>query len=291
MGEPAPWTVLRLLNWTRDYLAKAGIESPRLAAEVLLAHALGCKRIELYTRHDYLPSAEQLTTFRDAVQKAREHQPIAYLVGEKEFYSLRFRITPDVLIPRPETEALVAEALAHLKARGGQGRVWDVCTGSGCVAVAIAHEAPQSQVLATDVSPAAVAVAQANAELNKVADRVRVRQADLLALPDDCGEMAPFDVVTANPPYVAQGQEVAPSVRHEPAMALYGGLDGLDFIRRIIADAPARLAGGGLLAMEFGQGQGDDVRDLLVATGQFAEPRIIRDHQHIERIATAVRKG
>lgn len=286
----APWTVLRLLNWTKDYFDKAGLDDSRLSAEVLLAHVLGCRRIEVYTRFDYQPTQAQRDAFKDLVQRAKAHEPIAYLVGKKEFYSLTFRVTHDVLIPRPETELLVVHALGHLKAMERPGFAWDVCTGSGCVAVAIASQSPQATVLATDISPAAVEVAAENAKTNKVDSRISCRVADLLTLPEDCGELKEFDVITANPPYVAQGDPIGESVKHEPQVALFAGDTGLEFIRRIIEAAPKFLRPGGMLAMEFGQGQASTVRDLLVAGGQFAEPKILRDHQSIERAAVAIRK-
>jgi len=284
------WTVLKLLNWTKEYLARTGIDQPRLAAEVLLAHVLGCRRIELYVRYAYRPSDDERARFRASVQRAAQHEPVAYLVGEKEFYSLPLTVTPDVLVPRPETELLVEQAVAHLRALGRAGRMWDVCTGSGCVAVATASQVPEVSVLATDVSEPAVAVAAGNAERHGLADRIRCRRADLLALPDDCAELAPFDVIAANPPYVADGELVAEEVRHEPPVALHAGPDGLDCIGPLIAGAPDRLAGGGALLLEFGRGQADAVRDLLAATGAFAEPQILRDLQAIERAAVAVRQ-
>ena len=282
--------MLRLLNWTQEDLARAGVDSPRLSAEMLLAHVMGCRRIDLYTRFDGRPNAEQLSAFRLLVQRARNHEPIAYLVGRKEFYSLSFKVTPDVLIPRPETEALVGEALSHLRALGRPGAVWDAFTGSGCVAVAVAVQAREASVLATDISAPAAALAGENAAAHGVAARVRCRVADLLDLPEDCRDLAPFDVLTANPPYVADADPIAESVRHEPPGALRGGADGLDFIRRLAGQAGAVLRAGGRLALEFGCGQADAVRDLLVRGGAFEEPRILRDHQGIERVATAARR-
>ena len=289
-AAPGPWTVLKLLNWTREYFTRAGIDEARLSAEILLANVLGCQRIELYTRFDYQPTAGQLEAFRDLVARAKAHEPIAYLVGVKEFYSLPFKVTSDVLIPRPETELLVSEAFSHLRKLGRPGLAWDVCTGSGCVAVALAAQVKDATVLATDISPGAVAVATDNVAANKVADRVRVRQADLLTLPEDCADMKEFDVITANPPYVARGQEVAESVKHEPPVALWAGKTGLEMIGPIIQKAPEMLRAGGVLAIEFGLDQADAVRDGIVAAGSFAEPRILRDHQGIERAAVAVKK-
>ena len=288
-AAPETWTVLKLMNWTKEYLARAKVEEVRIAAEVLLAHALGCQRIDLYARFDYEPTPEQLAGFRGLVKRAADLEPVAYLVGHKEFYSLDFRVTSDVLVPRPETEALVTEAIGHLERLGRPGRVWDVCTGSGCVGVAIASQRPDVTVLATDVSAPAVEVAAANAKAHGLADRVRCRVADLLTLPDDSSDLAPFDVITANPPYVADADEIGPTVDREPHVALYAGETGLDVIRPLIAGAGGRLAPGGALIMEFGLGQVDAVRDLIAATAHFAEPRILRDHQNIERTVAAVR--
>ena len=284
------WTVLKLLGWMKEHFVARQVDSPRLAAEVLLAHVLGCQRIELYARHDKEPTEPQRATLRELVKKAADHVPVAYLVGKKEFYSLSFKVTPDVLIPRPETEGLVAEALAHLERLGRPGRVWDVCTGSGCVAVALASQALDAAVLATDVSEPALAIAAENARAHDVGDQVRVARADLLTLPAEGADLAPFDVITANPPYVGTDDVVGESVKHEPRGALYAGKDGLDVIRRLIPMAPAILAGGGALVMEFGQGQADAVRELIVATGAFTEPQIRRDQAHIERIALTMKK-
>jgi len=292
MTQPAEtWTVLKLLNWTRDYLAAGGVEDPRLAGEVLLAHVLRCDRLRLYTRFDYLPTGEELAAFRRLVQRARQHEPVAYLVGEKEFYSLRFKVTPDVLVPRGETEVLVCEAVSHLRRLPAPRRLWDACTGSGCVAVAVASQVEDLQVLATDISAPALAVAAENAAAHGLAARIRCRRADLLTLPDDCRDMLPFGAITTNPPYVAEHQMVSETVQHEPPVAIHGGADGLDFIRRVVADAPSCLAAGGALIMEFGFAQADEVRDLLLATGSFEEPRIISDHQGIERALVAVKRG
>lgn len=290
MTTEGAWTVLKLLGWTKDHFAKAQIESPRLCAEILLAQALGLKRIELYTRYDYQPTPDELTRFRDWVKRAAAREPVAYLVGEKEFYSLRFKVTPDVLIPRPETELLVGEAISHLRSLGRPGKLWDICTGSGCVAIATAVQVKDVQVLASDLSEPAVAVATENALAHHLADRLECRVANLLALPGDCRLSPPFDVITANPPYVADADPVAPEVQREPVMALRGGKTGLDLIELIVRDAPPLLCPGGVLIMEFGFDQADAVRNLIVATGQFAEPRILRDHQHIERAATAKKK-
>jgi release factor glutamine methyltransferase len=285
-----PWTVVRLLAWTKDYLARAGVEDARLTAEVLLAAALECPRIELYARYDYRPGPDQLARYRRMVSRAAAHEPAAYLVGRKEFYALPFKVTPDVLIPRPETEVLVEQAIAHLRAVGGEPQAWDVCTGCGCVAVALADQVDRLRVLATDASPEAVAVARQNAEANGVHERVRVQVADLLTPPDNWPHPTQFDAITANPPYVADGDWVAEPVRHEPPAALRAGPEGLDVIRPLVRDAPGFLRPGGALILEFGAGQADAVRDLVVAAGAYREPRIVPDHRRIDRVCVAVRR-
>jgi len=285
-----PWTTLSLLNWTKEHFERHEVDSPRLSAEILLAHSLRCLRIDLYTRFDYRPTPEELADFRRNVRRASRQEPVAYLVGEKEFYSLRFKVTPDVLVPRPETELLAQAAIGHLRGLGRPGAAWDVCTGSGCVAIALAVRVPDATVLATDISPEALAVAEENARLHHVQERVTFRVADLLARPEDRDAAQRFDVIAANPPYVGEKDWVSPGAKHEPRRALYAGTDGLDCIRRIVAAAPDALAAGGLLAIEFGYRQADAVRDLVVLTGRFDEPLILRDHQGIERTALAKKR-
>ena len=287
---PTEWTVLRLLEWTKDFFTRNAVEDARLCAEVLLAHVLGCPRLGLYTQFDRIPAPEQLTAFRELVKRAGAGEPIAYLTGQRDFYSLAFDVTPDVLIPRPETEMLVDLALEYVKANPARRRLWDVCTGSGCVAVASAVYCPDLRVLATDVSAAALAVADKNVGRHKVAERVTLAEADLLKLPP--GQEGGWDIILSNPPYVSDAQmaDLPKAVRAEPALALKAGKAGLDCITRIIADAPAVLAGGGLLAMEIGQGQGPAVYDLLNQAGAYEEIRLRKDAAGIERVAAAVRK-
>jgi len=245
--------VQKLLNWTKDYFGRCGQPSPRLAAEVLLAHVLNCRRIDLYTRFDSQPTDEQRSRFRQLAQRAADHEPVAYLVERKEFYSMSFRVTPDVLIPRPETELLVAEAIEHLKEMEGARRIWDVCTGCGCVAIAVAAQmrslqptrGEKLQALCTDISPAAVEIAAENARVHGLDNCMHFRTADLLSLPDDCRQLAPFGVITANPPYVAAADEVAESVRYEPPDAL-AGLHSADNGRGGEVSYPRRRTGHGV---------------------------------------------
>ncbi len=278
-----------MLNWTEEHFSRHNVDAPRLAAELLLAHCLGCGRIDLYTRFDVQPRPQERAAYRQLVARAAAHEPVAYLVGQKEFYSLSFNVSPDVLIPRPETELLVTTAIEHLRSLDRPGQMWDIGTGSGCIAVAVAHQVPNAKVLATDISSAAIAIAAENAGAGHVADRVRCLQADLFPPPAESPLVGLFDVITANPPYVADGESLTKEVAHEPPLALRAGPDGLTTLRKIIAEAPCHLIQGGILAIEFGCGQADAVRNLIVASGAFAEPRILRDHQQIERSAVAHR--
>lgn len=281
---------MRLLDWTKSYFTQAGLESPRLCAEVLLGASLGCERIELYARFNHEPTEVELAKFRDWVNRAAKGEPVGYLVGTKEFYSIPFRVTPDVLIPRPETELLVEHAVEYLRRREGKSTVWDVCTGSGCVGIAIAHNVKTANVLVTDISKAAIIIAAENAESNGVGNRITCAVADLLSTPPQWTHPVEFDVITANPPYVGDTDEVGFSVDHEPVSSLRAGPDGLNVIRPLIEQAPGAVKSGGLFCMEFGSGQADAVRDLLVASGEFEEPTILRDLQGIERAAVVKRK-
>ena len=290
MSGGEQWTVRRLLTWTRDYLTRADVEESRLAAEVLLGHVLDCERLALYTRFDEIVGDEGRASFRRLILRAAEGEPVAYLTGEKEFYSLAMTVTADVLVPRPETELLVDAALDVARGAGGPVRMWDACTGGGCVAVAAAKFADALAVLATDISPAAVQVARGNVERHGLVGRVHVAEADLLDLPDSAAEMAPFDVITANPPYVsdAEMEQLPAGVKCEPEMALRAGPDGLDFIRRIIAAAPEHLKIGGTLAVEIGATQAEAVYEILNGSGRYERIRLLRDAAGLERVALAL---
>lgn len=267
MEAAQTWTVARLLTWTREYFEQRGLESARLCAEILLADALGCQRIELYTRHEMAPDAAILQRYRGHVRAAADGTPIAYLIGYKEFFSLRFKVTDAVLIPRPETELLV-EKVTYL-ARGSEPiqRILDVGTGSGCIAIALATQLPEARIAASDLSPAALAIAAENAAAHGVADRIEFRAGDLLAPWQDDG---PFDVLVSNPPYVAtrDADDLPRSVReHEPHQALFAGDDGLDVVRPLIERAGSLLRPGGHLLVEIAYDQGPRTRALLEQAG------------------------
>ncbi len=263
------WTIGRLLAWTQQHLEARSVDEPRLSAELLLSEAMGCRRIDLYARFDDEPTDQQRAAFRQMVIEAAEHKPIAYLIGHKEFYSLDFKVTPDVLIPRPETELLVERALQWCREHERERyEVLDLCTGSGCVAVAIAKRQPTAFVVASDVSEKALAVAVENAERHGVTDRVRCLQADMLDLPDDAAPESGFDVILANPPYIAEAdrETLPPNVRkHEPPIALYAGKDGLEAYRRIAGKVGEYLRPGGAVIVEVGCDQAEAVEAILTA--------------------------
>ena len=248
------WTVLSLLQWTTEHFASKGIESARLDAECLLAHALGTQRLQLYVDFEKPVREAERARFRELVKRrAGERVPVAHLLGRKEFWSLDFEVGPDVLTPRPETETLVQVGLDLLAAGGS--RMLDLCTGSGCVALAIASERPGARITATDVSEAALAVAARNAETLGLSPRVDFARGSLF---EPIGEER-FDLIVANPPYVAEAlrPELAPELAHEPDVALFAGPDGLAVLRTLIAGVGPRLAPGGAFAVELSPEQAE----------------------------------
>jgi len=276
------WTIGRLLGWTTGWLTRHEVDSPRLAAELLIAQALGCRRIELYTRFNAVPDPDRLAAVRELVRRAAEHVPIAYLIGRKEFFSLEFEVTPAVLIPRPETETLVQKAIDLCRARPDRPtRIIDLGTGSGCIAIAIAKYVPIAQVTATDISAEALAVARRNAERHEVAQRVRFIQADWLDLPAAAVPAGGFDLIVSNPPYIPESQieRLPPDVReHEPRQALTApGSDGLVYYRRLLAEYPGRLRPGGDMLVEIGHDQHRAVVDIFVSSGLFDHAATYRD--------------
>lgn len=250
------WTVKRMLDWMKADFASRGIETARLDAEILVAHALGLERIAIYLDLDRPLTPAELDGVRALVQRRRKFEPIAYLVGYRDFYKHRFEVTPAVLIPRPDTETLVEVALERAP---DDARIVDLCTGSGCVAISVAAERREAQVAATDVSPEALEVARRNAERLEV--RVDFREGDLFA-----GLRGPFDLVLANPPYLRpdEREELAPDVRdHEPGLALFAGSEGTEWHATIAEQAQAKLETDGILAMEVGFDQADAVEAIL----------------------------
>ena len=286
-----PWTVRRLLDWTREHFRSRGLESPRLCAELLLAHCLGCERIELYTRYDAVPTDAQRASFRELVRRAAAGEPIAYLIGQREFFGLSFRVTPDVLIPRPETEVLVERTIELVRKSGGRLRTsLDLGTGSGCIAISLARHLPDVRIAASDISEAALAVARENAERLGVAERIDLRAGDLF---EPWADRVPFDVIVTNPPYIAGPElsQLPPSVRdYEPRVALVAGEDGLAMLRRIVERLPTALRPGGHILTELAWNQSAAARALFESSGQFAELHTYRDALNHERVLHARRK-
>ena len=285
------WTVGRLLSWTADYLQKQGSESPRLDAEVLLAHSLGCQRIELYTRFEEQPGDEPRTAFREFVRQRAEGMPVAYLVGHREFFSLPFRVTEDVLIPRPETEHLVVAAIDIAKKVEDSPVICDVGTGSGVIAVCLAHQVPSCQVTAIDVSAAAIEIAKENATANDVADRVTFLNGDLLT---DLPAEPTFDLILSNPPYVANGetdQMATETRRFEPRQALFAGPKGTEVIERLVPQATERLKPGGHLLIEISPMIHDLVREIVTADDRLQPLDTIKDLAGHERVIVARRNS
>jgi release factor glutamine methyltransferase len=284
------WTIGRVLDWTVRHLAEKGSEFPRLDAEVLLAHALGCKRIELYTRHDEAASDDARAKFKDLIRRRIEGCPVAYLVGRKEFFSLPFDVNPAALIPRPDTECLVAECLRLAKDLP-HPRILDIGTGSGAIAVAVAHQHQGARVMAVDVSAEALAVAMRNAERNGVADRIRFLRGDLFApIPPD----ERFDFILSNPPYIPRGDipRLAGGVRdYEPHVALDGGRDGFEVFNRLVEQARAFLKPGGYFLVEIGSPQEGPARERIRSYAEYELGKTILDGSGHPRVLRARRQG
>lgn len=281
MSEEA-WTVRKVLGWTTQHFEKASVDAPRLTAELLLAHSLKLDRIKLYIELDRPLNKDELAGYRALIQRRIGGEPTQYLTGTKEFYGRRFDVDARVLIPRSETELLVEGVLAVLP-KDAPVRVLDLCTGSGCIAVTIAAERAAASVWASDLSKDACEVATANAEKLGVGGRVTVLQGDLFgAVPQG----AKFDVIVSNPPYVTSGElpTLQREVLREPKLALDGGKDGLDFVRRIATAALPSLKAGGWLALEHGNEQGEAVKEILVRAGYHAV-RIEKDLARHDRLA------
>ena len=284
------WTVGRLLTWTKDFLQKKGSDSPRLDAEVLLAAVMKCQRVNLYTQYEDEVSDAHRSKFRDLVKRRADGAPVAYLVGKKEFYSLRLTVSPAVLIPRGDSEFVVVEALAHLKGLEAPLAV-DVGTGSGCLALACVHQHKTVQFVAIDVSPEALAVAQGNAEKLNLDARIEFRAGDLL---EPVAADGPFDLILSNPPYIAT--QVIPTLeptvaKYEPHLALDGGPDGLRVVTRLIAQAVPLLKPGGHLILEIGSDQEAPVRALVEAQRDLAISPTIRDSANHPRVIHASKTG
>jgi len=312
------WTIGHLIEWTRTFFAQKGVDQPRLEAEILLAHVLGLGRIDLYLKYEEVVSEEDRAAYRDLVRRRAGGEPTRYLVGTCEFMSLAFKVTPDVLIPRPETEMLAEEVIRQVRAaapplaeaaalpegmdatdavltppdaEAGRPAIIELCTGCGVLAVSLAVHLPQARVTATDVSAAALEVARTNAEAHGVADRVTLLSGDLYdAL--DAADARPADFLLANPPYVADAEweALAPEIRnHEPREALVAGPDGTEILERLVKGARAYLKPGGLLLVEMGEGHGRQAREMAEAARGLVDVEILKDYAGHDRVLRARR--
>lgn len=291
MSTIEPWDIGRLLTWTTEYLRRRGAENPRLDAEVLLSYARGCQRIDLYTAYGEPADDDLRARFRDLVRRRAEGTPVAYLVGQREFFSLPFRVTSDVLIPRPETEFLVLALLdlaKSISAAQAPLRIADVGTGSGVIAVCAARQLPDIQIWATDTSAAALAVAGENCRKHNVEHRVSLLQGDLLEpVPDS----APLDFVVSNPPYVSRAEydQLQRDVRSfEPQQALVAGERGTEVIERLVPAAAGRLGPDRWLILEISPMIADAVGEIVDSVDTFASWEITNDLAGLPRVLTAI---
>lgn len=290
LSEPPsgpPWTILKLLRWTADYFQERISENPRMEAEILLAHALGCRRLDLYLHHDQPLEEDELTRFRNLVKRRANREPAAYILGYKEFWSLPLIVTPEVLIPRPDTECLVETVLDTLanQPHTGQGRLLELGVGSGAISIALAKERPELNILASDLSPGAVAVAKHNARRYHLDRRIQFFAGHWL---DSMRHGTPlFDFIVSNPPYIptAELNQLAPEITgHEPVRALDGGPDGMQCIKALIRSASVFLKPGGYLVLEMGYDQKSRVEAVVSGCSQYDEMDFRKDYAGHHRV-------
>lgn len=294
MDSAPAWTIRRVLDWTTAHFQKNNVDPARLCAEMLLAHVLNTPRIRLYTDlHRPLVETE-LGRLRELVRRAANHEPIQYLIGHAGFYGLDIDVTPDVLIPRPETETLVDRAIDHLKFVGPtEKRVLDLCTGSGCVAIALAKTLPGVTVVASDISLAAVDRARANVAKHKLDDRITIVCGDLFEPLTKLPDARAFDLIVSNPPYIAtkQIESLDRNVRdYEPRLALDGGEDGLDPHRKILAQAGKWLVPAGRAMLEIAFDQEDAALWIARNSPDFEDERVFKDLGGRPRVLSVRRK-
>ncbi len=288
------WTILKLIRWTDERFRKEGFASARLDAEVLLAITLGVDRVKLYTHFDQPVRAEELARFKEMIQRRLKREPIAYITGRREFWSLSFRVTPDVLIPRPETEILVAEPLRVLSSwtpAEGRPQILEIGTGSGAISIALATEISSAALVATDVSEKALAVAAENAAHHQVDHCIQFLLGDLFS-PLKRGTR--FHLILSNPPYISQEQfpGLPPEVRDfEPRLALDGGKDGLDFYRRFFSQVGEFLFPGGWIFTEIGAGQDQDILQIGSKNPALEEFGFVPDLSGIQRVFKARKRA
>lgn len=280
------WTIGALLQWTQQYFAGKGIDSPRLDAEILLAYVLHKERIYLYAHYDEPMNGEELAAYRAMVKQRADRLSVAHILGTKAFMGLDFKVSEDVLIPRPETEMLVETVVAA--AEGTAPAILDIGTGSGAIILSLLHYLPQATGTGVDISPKALAIAAENGRTLGLDGRVTWIESDLFTkVPQGV-----CDWLVSNPPYLTKGdmEHLQPEVRHDPALALYGGDDGLEFYRRIAAESPAYVKAGGHCAVEIGAGQAEDVTAIFCRHGAYDHEQTVKDYGGIDRVLVFSRK-
>ncbi|PKL51049.1 MAG: peptide chain release factor N(5)-glutamine methyltransferase [Planctomycetes bacterium HGW-Planctomycetes-1] len=286
------WTIQKLLDWMVGRFTEEKIDSPRLSAELILSSVLQMERIQLYTHFDKEVEKPQLGKLHELVKRCLQNEPVQYLTGKCEFYSLSLKVAPACLIPRPETELLVERAIEFLRGRAGKQYVCDLCTGCGCVAAAIAKNFPEAKVIATDICDKALSIAAENIKKHNLSERVELLQGDLFAPIISRLDVKEFDLIVCNPPYVsaAEYEKLDAKVKnYEPKTALDGGADGLDVYRRIAAQTGGYLKKDGALILEIGYLQGQAVKKLLEESNCFSPIKIEKDFSNNDRIVTAVK--
>ncbi|MBU1027153.1 MAG: peptide chain release factor N(5)-glutamine methyltransferase [Candidatus Margulisbacteria bacterium] len=279
------WTISKILDWTTDYFKKYDIEWPHLEAEILLAHALNCKRIELYTKYEKNLSAAELDKFKQMIKRRSQHEPIAYITGYKSFMSLEFYVNRSVLIPRPETEELVETIISLIKTNSNLTTIADIGTGSGVIAITLAKYLKDINVIAIDSSTEALQVAQKNSQTHQVDQRCQLVNGHLLEPLQE-----KVDLIVSNPPYIPSSviEELPNDVKDwEPKQALDGGPNGLDYIRNLIENAPAYLKPGGFLFLEIGYDQGEKVSGITAACNKYQSFEILKDSNNHDRVLKA----
>lgn len=290
-----PWTIRRLLEWTTAFFTRKNIDAPRLSAELLLSHVLASPRIKLYTDFERTLSDQHLATYRALVKRAAEAEPIAYLTGTAPFFNLDIAVTRDVLIPRPDTETLVENVIQTVRTDSrltANLRILDLCTGSGCIALALTKALKESTIVATDLSPKALDVARANSARLKLDSRMTFLEGDLFSALSSTIHDKPFDIITANPPYIPSANiaSLDRCVRdYEPHLALDGGLDGLTPHRQILAKAAEYLLPAGRIYLEIQFDQGPAALELASHTPGLTHPIILKDLAGHDRVLTATR--
>ncbi|MEW6328125.1 MAG: peptide chain release factor N(5)-glutamine methyltransferase [Thermodesulfobacteriota bacterium] len=286
-------TIGSILRRTQEILTAAGVPEPEADAQVLMAHVLGVDRLNLFLNMDRVLSPAEEKALAGLIRERTKRKPLQHILGEQEFWSLSFRVTPEVLIPRPETEILVEAVLNTVKKQGippDDLTILDLCTGSGILAIVLARELPGADIYAVDISKETLSVAQENARRHKVSDSITFLRGDLFA--PLAGQGVSFDLIVSNPPYISGEMfpELLPEVRdYEPRLALDGGPDGLDVIRKIIIQSAAHLKLGGWLFLEIGDGQGARVLKEFERRKAFGNVSIIRDYCGINRVIRAQR--